>query len=437
MLKLDLRKLAASCVALGAFAVLTAAGQQPGITEGDSQPAPRRSSPRSGDLAPELDSRAGGELEGGVTGRAATIDADRAETTTDPDDVNRRTFTGLITSVAEGRLTVRMDRPGADAPTEQTFKLGEGASVTVNGQPSEFGAVRKGQVARIITAPGDPELVVRLFATTRRARAERDDNANVYPQNDQDTPPRRPEEQPGGPRRGRPAMAGGEEAVLPLGIEVYGDGGQRGVLVTEMLAGGPAAAAGVLINDVIVAVNGQTIADPELIEQQLAANNNGGAELTIVRNGETLQLAVEPAQLVEGSLVTANAMRQALVTAGFIAGGGLRNGGAVGTGVIGVDGTGGTAGAGVGTGGVVTPPADQNGGAPGLTPRSPGRSDAAEGGVRPGRSDAAPGGAGSAIQSGGNNSGTGTNGTNTNGTGTNGTGTNGTGGTGTSGASGT
>jgi membrane-associated protease RseP (regulator of RpoE activity) len=443
MLKLNLRKLAASAVALGAFAALTAAAQTPGITEGDSQPAPRRSSPSTGDTAPEFDSRAGGELGTGA-GRTAAGNADAADDASDPEDVKRRTFTGLVTSVSEDRITLSIDPPGG-TPTAQTFRLGDGANVIVNGEPADFRAVRKGQVVRLITAPGDPEMAVRLFATSRRARSERDENFDVYPQADQDTPPRRPEEQAGGPDRRRPAMAGGEEAVLPLGIEVYG-GGRQGALVTEMLAGGPAATAGVLINDLIVAVNGQTVGDPELIEQQLASTGDGSAELTVVRNGETLQLPITPGQLVEGSLTNVNAMRQALVTAGFIAGGGLRNNG----GVV-ETGTPGTGANGIGTGGVNLPPADANGGAPGLTPRSPGRSDAAEGGTSPGRSDAAPGrqrpGRNGAT---GNNSGTGTNGA-ANGTGTNaagsgaagtnagGTATGGTrtGGTGTNGAGGT
>lgn len=419
MLKLNLRRLAASAVALGTLAALTASAQTPGITEGDSQPAPRRSSPSTGDTAPELDSRVGGELGTGV-GRTGVGDA-ADDAVADPEDIQRRTFIGRISGVTEDRLTVEIDPPGADAPSEQTFRLGEGAAVIVNGEPSAFTAVRKGQSVRLITAPGDPELIVRLFAATRRARpaGEGDENFDVYPQADQDTPPRRRPEQPGGRRQ--VAMTGGEEAVLPLGIEVYG-GGRQGALVTEMLADGPAAAAGVLINDIIVAINGQPISDTELIEQQLAAGN-GAAELTILRNGETLQLPLQPGQLVEGSLTTANAMQQALVTAGFIAGGGLRNQGAVGVGT-GVGGTATGVGTGVGTGGTIVPPADQNEGAPGLTPRSPGRSDAAEGGVRPGRSGAAPGGEGSGIRAGGNNpngtnsGGTGT-GTNTSGTGTN------------------
>lgn len=363
---------AASLAATAAFA------QVGGITEGDSQPAPRRSSRSTGEAAPELDSRGGGENNAGIPGRADSGD-DLVGDENDR-DLRRRTFTGLVVGATEDRITLNMQPPGAAAPMERVFMVPEGASVIVNGEQSPLSAIKKGQSARIVTAPADPELAMRVFVATPAGEDDEEDrNFEVYPEDHQQTRPPRPDRRVGGAARGRMAMTGGEEAVLPLGIEVYG-GGDRGALVTEMLVDGPAATAGVLINDVIVAVNGRSIPDPELIEEMLAAGDARGSVLTVVRGQERLEIPVTAGRLAEGSLVTPAAMRQSLVGAGFIAA--PVGGGGVATGL----------GPGEAASGVTQPPpADLNKGEPGLTPRSPGRSDAAQGGVGEGRSEAAPG----------------------------------------------
>jgi len=490
MLRMTARRFATLTLVAGTFAGTTAFAQVGGITQGDSQPAPRRSSPSRGETAPELDSRTGqGELARDVTARGADVGDDPHE---------RTSFTGLVTSVAGDRITVKMAPPRVPTAMEQVFRVADEATVVVNGETAPLASIREGDTVRIITAAADPEIAVRIFAAapgqaapprertgtagpaereTRRVPSrptvaadpritdeDEDPNFDVYPENEQGTRPRRPAEQAGGPDVGRMAMTGGEEAVLPLGIEVYGGGG-RGALVTEMLVDGPAAAGGVLINDLIVAVNRQTVSDPELMEQMLLADGTGAAELTVVRNGETLQIPVQAGRLIEGSLVTPAAMHQSLVTAGFVGGapvapftfggtlsdfrgggvlidgtegslvGGLLPGDVI-TGLNGVPirnqaqfydafgnlrrkgdgfglavrrngevidlnvpfstlGPGFNQGLGAGQGTTtITPPADLNGGAPGLTPRSPGRSDAAQGEPGVGRSDARRGGIG-------------------------------------------
>lgn len=353
MLKLTVRRFAVSCVAAGAFAGATAYAQTPGITPGDSQPAPRRSNPSTGDTVPELDSRTGaGEFARDVTTRGADVGDDLHE---------RTTFAGVVTGVSDGRLSVQMSPPRVPTAMEQVFRMTKDTPVVVNGEPGTLADIRRDSLVRVVTFAADPETAAKVIVagpTSAGRRAAADDepertrprrpvasvpavdpepqltdedtdrNFDVYPS--AKSPPTPPdaydEEQPGGPDMNRMAAQGAEEAVLPLGVEVYG-GGNQGALVTEMLAGGPAATAGVLINDLIVAVNGQTVSDPELIEAAMAANGGGSAELTLMRNGETLQVSVQPGQLVEGSLVTAGAMGQALVNAGLVGNGGLTFGG--------------------------------------------------------------------------------------------------------------
>src|SRR5690606_37153446 len=83
-------------------------------------------------------------------------------------------------------------------------------------------------------------------------------------------------------------------------------------LVTEMLAAGPAAQSGVLIGDLIIAINGQPIPDTELMEQKLFSDANG-AQLTIRRGNQNITVTVSPVQMVPNGLVEPNAIRGALV----------------------------------------------------------------------------------------------------------------------------
>src|SRR5690606_1431833 len=141
----------------------------------------------------------------------------------------------------------------------------------------KLGSIRKGQFVRITTLPGDSEIAAKIVVATppsqratptnalrRPPRAEpagavdaeppdEDQNPNfdVFPyRHSRPNPPCANDEfARGGNRALEQRWSGSEEAVLPLGIEVFGPG--EGALVTEMLANGPAASAGVLIGDLI------------------------------------------------------------------------------------------------------------------------------------------------------------------------------------------
>jgi serine protease Do len=68
---------------------------------------------------------------------------------------------------------------------------------------------------------------------------------------------------------------------------------QKGALVAEPQADGPAAKAGITAGDVITAVNGETVADPRDLAKKIAAINPGkDVELSVWRKGEAKSISV-------------------------------------------------------------------------------------------------------------------------------------------------
>jgi serine protease DegQ len=66
-----------------------------------------------------------------------------------------------------------------------------------------------------------------------------------------------------------------------------------GLLVSGLVEGSPAAAAGVLVGDVIVAFDGTVVEDPEALLTLLRGDRAGkAATLTVIRGGEVRELAV-------------------------------------------------------------------------------------------------------------------------------------------------
>lgn len=72
----------------------------------------------------------------------------------------------------------------------------------------------------------------------------------------------------------------------------------RGVLVVRVVPGSPAARAGLRAGDVIQGLNGQSIADADAVQQAVESSSVGGnLRLDLLRNGQTLNLAVRPGAL--------------------------------------------------------------------------------------------------------------------------------------------
>jgi len=68
---------------------------------------------------------------------------------------------------------------------------------------------------------------------------------------------------------------------------------QKGLIVLSLAPDGPAAKAGVLIGDVLVAVGGSAVADTDDIQTALEPHGVGGsAEATVVRGGAPLNIAI-------------------------------------------------------------------------------------------------------------------------------------------------
>jgi membrane-associated protease RseP (regulator of RpoE activity) len=366
MLKLNVRRFAAAVLSAAVGLSSAVSFAQP--TERTAPP--RKDTTRSNDEKPAADSRAGGALsvdadpiEGAEVIDRADIDAEATDGDLEPrvgvarpgavdldEDALKAAFSGMVTGVSADRITVQLGPPRVPIATEQVFKVSTRTPVMINGQKAQLAGVKKGQFVRIITMPGDPEAAARIVVATppsaRNASArtastqsapqnrpprsepavavtpppqseDQDPHFDVFPDKNSAPAKRGPQgEQPGAPDRER-MVQGDEEAVLPLGIEVYGPG--EGALVTEMLAQGPASRSGVQIGDFLTQVNQKPIGDPENIEQLMAegANENGAVVLTLMRNGEQLEVTVEPDQLAEGSLTNQTAIAAALEPLGI------------------------------------------------------------------------------------------------------------------------
>lgn len=96
----------------------------------------------------------------------------------------------------------------------------------------------------------------------------------------------------GGIKRG---FLGVGTQVVPLTHAVRGqlDGQETGLIVLSLVPGGPAENAQLLIGDVLVALEGQPLADPDDLQTQLTSDRVGRpAQLRIVRGGELRDVTV-------------------------------------------------------------------------------------------------------------------------------------------------
>ncbi|HZA79017.1 MAG TPA: trypsin-like peptidase domain-containing protein [Acidimicrobiales bacterium] len=83
-------------------------------------------------------------------------------------------------------------------------------------------------------------------------------------------------------------------ALTPQLAEQYGIDTEAGVLVIDVVPGGPADEAGVRAGDVITGINGETVAEPGDLAAELRASEPGDrVELRLLRNGEEETFEVE------------------------------------------------------------------------------------------------------------------------------------------------
>jgi S1-C subfamily serine protease len=75
-------------------------------------------------------------------------------------------------------------------------------------------------------------------------------------------------------------------------------GRSAGIELIDIAPGSPAGAAGLLPEDIVVAVNGRPIESVEELQRQLSAEAIGTPQsLTVVRSGELIELEVRPVEL--------------------------------------------------------------------------------------------------------------------------------------------
>jgi serine protease Do len=92
----------------------------------------------------------------------------------------------------------------------------------------------------------------------------------------------------------RPWIGAGGQTVTAELAEGFGLDRPGGVLVNSMHPGGPAEAAGLAVGDIILAVNGREVIDPQGMRFRLATLAVGSqAELLVNRKGEELRLLVD------------------------------------------------------------------------------------------------------------------------------------------------
>jgi Do/DeqQ family serine protease len=97
----------------------------------------------------------------------------------------------------------------------------------------------------------------------------------------------------GGKAVKRPWLGARLQAVTPEIAETLGLRLPTGALVANVVANGPAARAGLKLSDLIVAIDGQTVDDPNTFDYRFATRPLGGSsQIDVQRAGKTLKLTV-------------------------------------------------------------------------------------------------------------------------------------------------
>ncbi|MFZ1198940.1 MAG: Do family serine endopeptidase, partial [Desulfobacterales bacterium] len=99
-------------------------------------------------------------------------------------------------------------------------------------------------------------------------------------------------------------MGVGIQDLTPELAEYYKVKGETGVLVTQVFEGDPADKAGIKVNDIIKAVNGQPVTSSRELSRGIAALGVGQkADITILRDGREKTVAVETAKRQEEQML--------------------------------------------------------------------------------------------------------------------------------------
>jgi Do/DeqQ family serine protease len=97
----------------------------------------------------------------------------------------------------------------------------------------------------------------------------------------------------GGKAVRRPWLGARLQAVTPEIAETLGLRRPSGALVANVVSGSPAARAGLKLSDLIVAIEGQTVDDPNAFDYRFATRALGGAaEVDVQRDGKLVKLSV-------------------------------------------------------------------------------------------------------------------------------------------------
>jgi S1-C subfamily serine protease len=97
-------------------------------------------------------------------------------------------------------------------------------------------------------------------------------------------------------RRACVGIAGGSRPIPPRARAAAGSG--SALEVVEVVAGSPAAKAGVRPEDLIVALDGTTVTGPDELQRLMSADRIGvPSKLTVVRDGNRVDLDVTPVEL--------------------------------------------------------------------------------------------------------------------------------------------
>jgi S1-C subfamily serine protease len=97
----------------------------------------------------------------------------------------------------------------------------------------------------------------------------------------------------GGKAVKRPWLGARLQAVTPEIAETLGLRAPSGALVANVAPGSPAARAGLKLSDLIVAIDGQTVEDPNAFDYRFATRPLGGAaQIDVQRGSKTIKLNV-------------------------------------------------------------------------------------------------------------------------------------------------